>query len=170
MPRKARRRPWVISGVVAIGLLTGFQHAVAQPEGLHCPSGGQKFSSSGSVGGVNFQASGNTLTMTNTTSGTVTVTWCAKGGSKFWNGGYTSGVRSTSIPAGQSRSASFNQGVSYFVVYGADGEGGNPPPPPPPPNGNGGNPPDNGGGGGGGPGSPLAPPAEALEGEPAVTG
>jgi hypothetical protein len=169
MPMKGRHQRWVISGVIAIGLLTGLQHAIAQPQGLHCPSGGQKFSSSGSVGGVNFQASGNTLTMTNTTSGTVTGTWCAKGGSNFSNGGYTSGVRSTSIPAGQSRSASFNQGISHFVVYAAEGSGGNggnppPPGPPPPPPGNG------GGGGGGGPGSPLAPPAQAVEGQPAVTG
>ena len=143
-----RRQSWVLSSLLAIGLLTGFQNALAQG-GVHCPSGGQKFNNSGSVEGVNFQASGSTLTMTNTTSETVTVTWCAKGGSKFSNGGYNSGLRSTSLSPGQSASVSFGQDISHFVVYdvvpkpgngggGGGGGGGNG-------NGNG-----NGGGGGGG--------------------
>ncbi|HEX2267348.1 MAG TPA: hypothetical protein VHI97_03975 [Actinomycetota bacterium] len=159
----------MVGGLITLGLLVGLQSAVAG-QGVQCPSGGQKFNRSGSVNGVTFQASGSTLTMTNTTSGTVTVSWCAKGGSKFSNGSFTSGVRSTTIPAGQSRSASFNQDVSNFVVYSVDGQngnGGNPPPE----NGNGGG---GGGGGdngnGGGPGGPLAPPAPAIVGQPAVTG
>ncbi len=160
----------VLVGLVALALIVGVQSAGAQAE--HCPGGGQK--NPGSIGGVSFSRSGSTLTMTNNTSGTVTVTWCAKGGEKFSNGSHISGVRSTTIPAGQSRSASFNQDVSYFVIYDVEGSNGNggqpppppgpPPPPPPPPNGEPGIPP----GPGGGPG--VAAPAPAIPGQPTVTG
>ncbi len=167
--RSASHKKLLVAGLLMLGLLVGLQSAVAD-EGVQCPSGGQKFNRSGSVNGVSFQTSGSTLTMTNTTSGTVTVSWCAKGGEKFSNGSKISGVRSTTIPAGQSRSSSFNQDVSNFVVYsvnGQNGNGGNPPPG----NGNGGG---GGGGGddgnGGGPGGPFAPPAPAIAGQPAVTG
>lgn len=168
-PRSASHKKSLVAGFIVLGLFVGLQNAVAD-EGVQCPSGGQKFNRSGSVNGVSFQASGGTLSMTNTTSGTVTVSWCAKGGEKFSNGSKISGVRSTTIPAGQSRSSSFNQDVSNFVVYSVDGQngnGGNPPPG----NGNGGG---GGGGGdngnGGGPGGPFAPPASAIAGQPAVTG
>ncbi len=157
--------------LVTVGLALGLQSAVSG-QGVQCPAGGQKFNRSGSVGGVNFQASGTTLSMTNTTGGTVTVTWCAKGGEKFSNGSHISGVRSTTIPAGQTRSSSFNQDVSNFVVYSVQGGGGGggpppPPPPPPPPNGEPGIPPSPPGGG---PGEPFAGPAPAIPGEPSVTG
>ena len=124
--------------------------------------------------------------MTNTTlSEEVTVLWCAEGEEELSNGSKISGVLSTSIPGGQSRSSSFDQDISHFVVYSVEhrDSGG---PRPPPGNGNGGGGDGNGGssdgnGGGGNSGAPskggspggsgaVASSPPAIVGQPSVTG
>ena len=183
----------LVAGLVMLALVVGLQRAVAD-EAVHCPSGGQKFDQSGTVDGVSFEVSGSSLTMTNTTSSEVaTVSWCAEGEEELSNGSKISGVMSTSIPGGQSRSSSFDQDISHFVIYSVvhrDSGG----PGPPPGNGNGGDDDgnergDDGGDGngagsdakggvgstpskGGGPGgsSAVAPSPPAIVGQPSVTG
>jgi hypothetical protein len=132
----------LVAGLIMMGLVVGLQSAVAQ-EAVHCPSGGQQFTQSGTVDGVSFQASGTSLTMTNTTtSETVTVSWCAEGEEELSNGSNISGVSSTSILGGQSRSTSFDNDISLFVIYSVEHQGSGGPQPPP----------GNGGGGDGGDG------------------
>jgi hypothetical protein len=175
----------LIAGLVMLVLVVGLQRAVAD-EAVQCPSGGQKFDQSGTVDGVSFEASGSSLTMTNTTtSEMVSVSWCAEGEEELSNGSNISGVMSTSIPREQSRSSSFDHDISHFVVYSVlhlDSGG----PGPPPGNddggggdGNGGSSDGNGrgddrgspskGGGSGGSGA-LAPPPPAIVSQPSVTG
>ncbi len=171
----------LIAGLVMVGLVLGLQSAVAQ-EAVPCPAGGQRFSQSADFGAVMFQASGNSFTMTNTTTDEkATVSWCAEGIGNPSNGGSISGVMSTNIPVGQSRSFSFDQEIGEFVIYSVVTYGGIQPPPG---NGNGGR--DDGGdrsdGGdagnaaappkGGSPGGSgvAAPPPPAIVGQPSVTG
>ncbi len=167
---------------------TGVQSAVAQ-EAEQCPSGGQEFFPSGTVDGVSFQASGSSLTMTNTTTSEMaTVSWCAEGSGNLSNGSNTSGVMSSGIPGGESWSTSFDDDVSRLVIYGVEHQasGGHRPPPRPGSGGGGdgdvggeGGGGSGGGGGGGGtpptgngPGAPgaVAPPPAAIPAQPTVTG
>jgi hypothetical protein len=178
----------LVAGLVTLGLVVGLQSALAD-EADQCPPGGQTFNQSGTVDGVTLQASGSSLTMTNTTtSDIVTVSWCAEGNEELSNGSKISGVMSTSIPGGQSRSTSFDNAISLFVIYSVEhqGSGG---PGPPPGNGGGGDGGDGGGdddGGatskGGGPGASdasappppaiaaVAPPPPTIVEQPSVTG
>jgi hypothetical protein len=175
----------LVAGLVMLALAVGLQRAVAD-EAVQCPSGGQKFDQSGTVDGVSFEASGSSLTMTNTTtSEMVSVSWCAEGEEELSNGSKISGVLSTLIPRGQSRSSSFDHDISHFVVYSVlhlDSGG----PGPPPGNGDGGGGDGNGGGsdkngggddggtpskgGGSGRSGALAPPPPAIVSKPSVTG
>jgi hypothetical protein len=172
----------LIAGLVMLGLVVGLQSAVAD-ETLPCPAGGQKFDQSGTVDGVSFQASGNSLTMTNTTTSEMaTVSWCAEGTGNPSNGGSFSDVMSTSIPGGESRSSSVDQEIGHFVVYSVVHQDSGGPGPPP---GNGGGGDGNGGssdGGGGddrgtrsksgrsGGSRALAPPPPGIVSQPSVTG
>ncbi len=178
----------LLAALVMLGLVVGLQSAVAQ-EADQCPSGGQEFFPSGTVDGVSFQASGNSLTMTNTTTSEMaTVSWCAEGNGNLSNGSNISGVMSTGIPGGESRSSTFDEDITRFVVYGVEHrEGGGHRPPPRPGGGGGGE--DvggdggggSGGGSGGGGGAPpigsgsggsgaVAPPPAAIPAQPTVTG
>jgi hypothetical protein len=182
----------LVAGLVMLALVVGLQSAVAD-EAVQCPSGGEKFDQSGNVDGVSFEASGSSLTMTNTTTSEMaTVLWCAEGEEELSNGSKISGVVSTSIPGGQSRSSSFEHDISHFIIYGVEHQesGG---PQPPPGNGNGGGGDGDGGGDGGGdnggapskgggrPGASgaaapppavgaVAPPPPAIVDQPTVTG
>ena len=189
----------LVAGLVMLGLVVGLQGAVAQ-EANQCPPGGQEFFQSGTVDGVSFEASGSSLTLANTTTSEMaTVSWCAEGTEEFSNGSKSSGVMSTSIPGGESKSAFFDQDISRFVVYGVEHrDSGGPRPPPRPRSGDGddggdgrdGGDRSGGGGGGGGSGASgasaasqtpsnagvpagsgaVAPPPPAIVGQPTVTG
>jgi len=171
----------LIAGLVMLGLVVGLQSAVAGAADP-CPAGGEKFNQSATFGGVSFQASGNSLTMTNTTTDeTATVSWCAEGAGNPSNGGSLSGVMSTTIPAGESRSFSFDQAIGDFVIYSVVTSGGIRPPPGIG-NGRGDDRGDGSDGGdvgnagappkGGSPGASgtVAPPPSAIVSQPSVTG
>ncbi len=183
----------LVAGLVMLGLVIGLQGAVAD-EADQCPSGGQEFFPSGTVDGLSFQASGSSLTMTNTTTSEMaTVSWCAEGNGNLSNGSNSSGVMSTGIPGGESRSSSFDEDISRFVIYSVEHrEGGGHRPPPRPGSGGGGDGDgaDRGGdgdvggsgaAGAGGAGTPstvggpggttaVAPPPPAIPAQPSVTG
>ena len=169
----ASPQKFLLTGLVMLGLFAGLQSAVAG-EGDHCPSGGQTFGQSGTVDGVSFQASGRSLTMTNTTTSEIaTVSWCAEGKKELSNGSNISGVMSTGIPGGQSWSSSFDQDISQFVIYSVVHQDSGGPGPPPPGNGNGGGGDGDGGHSGGSPpkgGGPAASSAPAPAAPPQATG
>ncbi len=172
--------PVVIAGVLALGMVMGMQTALGQqPPDLHCPDHETNTKISGNpatqtVDGVQVTIAGDDVTFTNTNPNSVVVTWCAKGGQNFDDGDQTSGVRTTTLSVGQTRSFDFDQDVSYVVIYSVvegGGNGGGPPG-----NGNGGNGGGGGGGGGdgdgdgGGGGGEGAAPAGVIEEQPTVTG
>ncbi len=120
---------WFIAGLVILGLLVGLHSAVAD-EAVPCPVGGQRFNQSATFDVVSFHASGNSFTMTNTTTDErATVSWCAEGTGNPSGGSSISGLMKTGIPAGQSRSFSFDQEIGHFVIYSVVTSGGIQPPP-----------------------------------------
>ena len=178
--------PAIVGGVLAFGMVMGTQGALGQAA-EHCPNhqeaedDGRKFSGpvgGGTFEGVVFNINGPTVTLTNTNNDPVTVEWCAKGGTNFSGGSMTSGVLSTDLGAAgsgdESDSVTFDQNVSYVVVYSVEEGGGNGGEPPGNGNGGGGGSGGGGngdGGGGGGGGGEGAAPAEVIEEEqPTVTG
>jgi hypothetical protein len=178
----------LVAGLVLLGIVVGLQRAVAD-DAIQCPSGGQEFDQLATVDGVTFEVSAGSLTMTNTTtSDLATVSWCAEGEQELTAGSTISGVMTTTIPGGESRSSSFDHDIVRFIVYSVvHQDSGGPGPPPRPGNGGGGRDHDTTDGGGdrnrvsgnsatpsNGPGSggtgALAPPPPVIAKQPSVTG
>ena len=112
--------------IAAILLFVALATPVAanQPNDIHCPQPAGhsvKITVPVTIDGVNIWYDGPTFYVQNTNDFDVEISFCVKGGSKFWNDTYntytTEGILSIIVGAGGMGGFIGNQDVSYAVVY-----------------------------------------------------
>jgi hypothetical protein len=119
-----KSRVAVVAGLaillLALTPLTSFAQAVD-----HCPDHDghpdkvEDDTGSVSEGGVTVSWTGDpgVVTITNTSAQTVTVVFCAKGGTGFSGGDQTSGQRTVTLDPDGTESFTFGTEISYLIVY-----------------------------------------------------